>query len=132
MVDLAQVQVGDSVLGLDVTHVDTSSLGSSGTVGTVGFDGEITLTGTYTNEPLAEAAPPVPCFYVAEESVNQLPQVEGDSRISWFCFTNGEAAQTALGDRTDEPVTIVIDQYTINYIPSDVTNEAEFVRLAAP
>lgn len=131
-IDLAQVKVGDSVLGLEVVEVDASSWGTGSMGGTVGFDGEITLTGTYANEPLAEAVPPAPCFYVADESADRLPQVQGDTRIPWFCFTNGEVAQAALGDRTGEAVTIVIDQYTIHYVPSDVTNEAEFVRMANP
>jgi hypothetical protein len=132
VVDLAEVQVGDSVLGLEVARVDASTMEAGETVGTVAFKGEITVTGTYANQPLAEATAPTPCFYVIEESAAQLPQVEGDTRIPWFCFTNGEVAQSALGDRIDDPVTIVIDQYTVNYIPSDVTNGAEFIRVAAP
>lgn len=132
--DPAQVQPGDRVLDLEVTRVDVSQLEPGNRyVGTVTFEGEVTVSGTYvgyTPPGMEETGESLPCFKVDESSADQLPRFPEDERNAWFCFDNPEVVQQTLGEPADQPVTIVIDNFEYAYIPSDVTNQAIFIRVA--
>ncbi len=129
--DPAQVQPGDRVLNLEVVSVDVAQLESQERyVGTVVFEGETTLSGTYSAFTPADTNESFPCFNVDEDSAAQLPRFPEDERNSWFCFDNAEAVQQALGEPANQQVTIVIDSFEYAYIPSDVTNMATFIRVA--
>lgn len=132
--DPSQVEPGDRLLGLEVVDVEVSSFGSDAYVGTVEFRGEVTLSGTYSPQTaLVGSERAVPCFFVSEVSNTQLPRFSNDERNPWFCFTNPDAVQAAFGNTsTEQPATIVVDAYKTVYIPSDVYNEARFVRMATP
>lgn len=130
--DPSQVEAGDEVAGLEIQSVDVNWFEAyNGYVGTVQFQGETTVTGTYeqlyTPEENLES---FPCFRVNAEAASQLPRFEGDQRNPWFCFSNAEAAQQALGDVEELPnQTIVIDNFQYVYMPSDVFNSATFVEI---
>jgi hypothetical protein len=129
--DPSRLQVGDRLLGLDVISTDVSAFGSDAYVGTVSFSGDITVQGTYSPQTeLVGSDRPIPCFFVNDASNSQLPRFENDERRPWFCFTNPEDVKAAFGHSTaEQDATIVINAYTTVYIPSDVYNEAQFVRL---
>jgi hypothetical protein len=68
--------------------------------------------------------------------------MSGDERYAWFCFSNPDEAEAALGppprgrrEHGGRPVDVVINQYEYVFEFSDVYNAAEFVRetsLATP
>lgn len=127
----SQLTLGDRVLGLDVVGIDVSAFGHDGYVGTVEFRGNVTVQGTYSPQTeLVGSDRGVPCFFVSDRSNIELPRFENDERLPWFCFTNPDAVEAAFDYTTaEQDATIVIDSYTTVFIPSDVYNEARFVRL---
>jgi hypothetical protein len=129
--DPAQVEPGDRVLGLEVTRVNVSRMEPQDQwVGTVNFEGEVTVSGIYSAYTPADLNESFPCFNVDENSAEQLPRFPEDQRRTWFCFDNPEGVLQALGEPSNQSVSIVIDRFEYAYIPSDVTNRATFVRVA--
>lgn len=133
MFNPSEVEPGDTVAGLRVVSVDITPFQDSREfIGTVQFDGEITVRGTYSpNTAFSDGAEGIPCFYVDETSETQLPRFQWDERNSWFCFSNPDAVKQAFPDVTTEQenTTLVIDDYVTIYAPTDVVNEATFVRI---
>ena len=126
--DPVEIQQKERFLGLDVVKVDLRPFGENRWVGEVTFDGEVTVSGTYKPNPLiGESQRGGPCFYVDKRTENKLPRLKGDERFMWFCFDNSQAVLESLGT-VEKEVEIVIDDYKMIYIPSDVTNMATFVR----
>ncbi|GEM_PF-6072639 len=132
--DPAQVEPGDRLLGLEIADVEVFSFGPDAYVGTVEFQGEVIVSGTYSPQtalPGSEVG--IPCFFVSGDSDSQLPRFGHDERDPWFCFTNPEIVQAAFENSSAEQLaTIVVDSYKTVYVPSDVYNEARFVRIEAP
>lgn len=63
-------------------------------------------------------------FNPNETTRTRLPHVFGDSRNDSFVISNYEEALDMLKDYKDEIVTIQIDEYLIDDLPSEVFNEA--------
>lgn len=147
--DAETLQEGDIIDGIHATAVDfRRAPGDSMWIGHATFVGEITVSGRYAAHFDCTDAPEIcqPCFYPDSTSADRLPRLEHDERHAWFCFSNPEAAEDALGEppaRRPRPTgiqqqnqyietegeerTIVIDRYNYVYTRSDVHNEAEFV-----
>lgn len=147
----SDVQPGDKVAELTVTSVgpvDESSgardpLDSDAPIpnASVRFSGQVVVTGYYTavsearqRELADEAGYYNPSHRVCmreidKDSAARLPQMAGDSRSLSFCFRNIDEAAAALGEDTEGKATVVIDDYTINVFPSEVTNYARLVEV---
>ncbi|MCT4598290.1 MAG: hypothetical protein N4A50_10485 [Vallitalea sp.] len=63
-------------------------------------------------------------FYPNEATRTRLPHVFGDCRNDCFVISNYEEALDMLKDYKNEIVTIKIDEYLIDDLPSEVFNEA--------
>lgn len=128
----SQVTVGDRILGMEITSLEATTISDGVYYGHAQFSGETTVTGKYDPQTyLPGSIEGIPCFYVSPESNDQLPRFINDERDPWFCFTNPSDVITAFGD-IEEPVdnvTMVINQFQTEYVPTDVVNQAEFVRL---
>lgn len=128
--DPATVKVGDRIQGLLVEKVDVQEFGDSMT-GTVAFRGEVTVTGTYKPHPQFPDVQSL-CFDVDADSAAQLPRFQNDDRKVWFCLNNQETAVQQLGAiGTTGKATIVIDQYTTIFKPTDVVDGAVLVRVVS-
>lgn len=131
----AQVKPGDSVAGLTIVAIEATPYQDRGYVGTAKFRGETTVSGTYKLAPdAADAGTGNPCFFADAASASKLPRFANDERVPWFCFTNAAAVEQALGQptATGKQVTIAIADYETVYQPSDVVNQAKFVRVVEP
>ena len=72
------------------------------------------------------------CFEADAKSAASMPRWSGDTRKSWFCFTNQEEAQKSLAAVGEtRAATIVIDRFTIQRGMSDQVNSAELVRVVS-
>lgn len=129
--DVEQIQVGDVVAGMRVEAV--SAYGDPGQPPdtefpsvTVGFSGQVTLTGSFEYfPPDDEFFPEVVCFFPDETSAGRLPVMAGDGRNVWFCFDNVDEARRVFGGQPGTgTATVTIDAYTIHRYPSEVVNTA--------
>jgi hypothetical protein len=125
--DPGALQRGDSIDGLRVARVDVWRPAGGGYVGSVAFDGEITVAGRYQahfDYPEHQAI----CFVVDPATAHRLPRFPQDERYVWFCFQNQEVAATLLGPAgSTGTATIVIDDYTTRREYSDVYDTATLV-----
>ncbi|MBD1850536.1 hypothetical protein [Leptolyngbya sp. FACHB-711] len=125
--DPTTLQVGDRIQGLEVRQVDVQKAFDGSMVGTVAFQGEVLLTGTYRPHPQSPDVQSV-CFDGDAASATQLPRFLNDDRKVWFCFENQEAAIQQLGTiGTTGKATIVIDQYTTIRQFTDAVDSAVLV-----
>ena len=128
------LQPGDSLLGLHVATIDfRRAFEDSVWVGTAAFEGEVAVSGRYGAHFDCRGVPEmcIPCFYADSSSTLRLPRLSSDERYAWFCFSNPEDVERALGappPDSERLATIVIDRYTYIFSFSDVYNEARFVR----
>ena len=126
--DPARVRVGDSVAGLRVDARDVRPASDGEWVGTVRFAGAVTIGGRIMAHPDPDVA--TPCFEADEASATRLPRWAGDTRRSWFCFTDAGSAATRLGAaRPARAAVVTVDSYTVHYARSDVVNSARLVRV---
>ena len=126
---VAGLQVGDSLLGLRVARAEVApeSGDSSGWYGSVDFEGEVELRGSYRPHPEYPELREL-CFYPDEESASRLPRFPNDVRTSWLCFSNQAEAQRELGALPEAgTATILIDDFHYLFQPSDVYNAARLV-----
>ena len=99
-------------------------------VGSARFVGELTLSGRAV--PHVDANVREVCFEPDAASAALLPHWSGDTRRTWFCFSNQPEAQQSLAAlREKRLATVVIDRYTINKGQSDQENSAELVRVVS-
>jgi hypothetical protein len=127
--DPGRVRPGDRVGDLAVDRVAIDRAIDSSFVGTIGFKGELELSGSTIRHPEADASDAA-CFEANSFSAARLPRWAGDRRRAWFCFTNAKAARRALGAPPPERnARIVLADFVINRGLSDQVNSARFVRL---
>lgn len=108
---------------LTVSRAADSSL-----VGSVRFAGELTLTGRAI--PHFDSGVNEVCFEADAASAAGIPRWVGDTRRSWFCFSNQAEAQQALAALHEvRPATVVIDRLTIHRGLTDQVSSAELVRV---
>jgi hypothetical protein len=126
--DPARVRVGDSVAGLRVDALDVRQASDGEWVGTVRFAGAVAIGGHTMAHPDADVA--APCFEADSTSAARLPRWTGDTRRSWFCFTNVDSAAAWLGPMVlARAAVITIDSFTIHHAHSDVVNSARLLRV---
>lgn len=131
VVDANALSIGDAVAGLRLAEkrIEAAPASPLGVTGSLSFDGEIELTGSYRahfDYPDVRE----PCFWVDLRDWEKLPRVKGDERLKWFCFENDADAIRQLGALGSETrATIVIDDYTTNLQQSDVWDTARLVRV---
>jgi len=87
------------------------------------FEGEATVSGKYTYE--LQSMIPGGCFYVDDETLENLPRINTDRRTAFFCL----GTENPLGTENRESVTIVIDSYTDYMVGAGVANQANVVRI---
>lgn len=98
-----------------------------GWVGSVRFEGDLTLRGEIRPHPADEESRDI-CFFPDAASARLLPRLAGDERTSWFCFTNPSEARRLLPDDAERRrLTITIADFRYAYSFSDVHNEARLV-----
>lgn len=121
------LQVNDEVASMTVIEADFTDISAK-----VAFKGEATISGTYKYDPNHEFIDGVQ-FIVDEESAKKLPKWARDERYVWMMFTNDEEVRDVLGieegKESEGSLTVVIDDYVINYAPTEVWNTATFVEL---
>ena len=122
------LQVNDEIASMTVTEADFTEISAK-----VTFKGEVTISGTYKYDPNHEFIDGVQ-FIVDEESTKKLPKWVNDERYVWMMFTNDEEVRDVLGIEegvaSEGTLTVVIDDYVINYAPTEIWNMATFVELA--
>ena len=91
-------------------------------VGSVEFEGSVTLSGTYRPH-YDYPEPDLQCFFLNEASASKLPRFPEDERVSWFCFSNLDEARRLLRPSPDTgAATLVIEAFRYAYSFSDVFN----------
>ena len=120
-------QVGDTIGGLEIVSAALSPVpGEAGVwVGEVRFSGTVHLSGARRPHPSDEELGAV-CFFPDSSSASRLPRLRSDERVSWFCFSNPDAAES-LAIHPPSAQQITVDDYTYNYSFSDVFNTARLV-----
>jgi len=134
--DLKGIKVGDIVTGMTVTSVvpyDAEHGAISEDNYKIQFSGQATITGNYqiyapNDGGMGITSDDVCVIEVNEQTVANLPKEKSDNRGVWFCFTNPADAKSALGSEPGtKTATMVVDEYKINYYPSEVYNTAKFI-----
>ena len=126
--DPATLTRGTKVGTLTADMLTVSKASDSSLVGSVRFDGELTLTGRAI--PHFDSGVNEVCFEADAASAAGIPRWIGDKRRSWFCFTNQPEAQEALAAlREVRPATVVIDRLTVHRGLTDQVNSARLVRV---
>lgn len=127
--DARQVKEGDIVSGLKVTKVEVHNAGDEDYDAYVDFEGEVTVSGTFTHNLNDEFFDHEITFKVDEESAAMLPKLAHDQRYVWFMFMNHDEAEKALGDPgTEGKATVTIKNYSIKYAHTEIWNTADFVK----
>ncbi len=123
-------KVGDFVVGMEITEAKMSK--EPVYTGTVSFKNEVTVKGTYRYDPLHEFLDGI-MFIVDEESLPFIPKLAWDERMVWFAFGNDREARNWLGVTDgvaqEGQSTIVIDEYQINYMLTEIWNMAKLVKV---
>ena len=129
--DPLAVRPGDTVAGLVVTRAEVQRAAADSTaVGTVAFEGELSIAGRLIPHFDPDAAARAVCFEADSGSAARMPRWAGDRRRPWFCFTNPARARATLGETTDsaESLRLRVADFTIHRGLSDQVNSARFVR----
>lgn len=123
--DAKQVKIGEQVAEMEIIALEVFEYAAR-----VEFSGEATVTGEYKHHEDDEFLAGEIAFKVADESMKQLPKMTDDERYLWFVFANKETAEAAFGPPGSEgQATVIIQQYTINYAPTEVWNTAKLIKV---
>jgi hypothetical protein len=136
---LADVKVGDIIAEMKVKFIrsfegyDIPPNYLSVNDLSIGFSGETTITGAYQNrktDPYTGADPKV-CFGdLDEQSKDKIPSIIWSVDYGVFCFSNQNLARESFSPEGSTGIaTIVIDDYTINKLPAEVTDMARLVKV---
>jgi hypothetical protein len=127
--DPAAVGRGSSIGNLTIDSIAaTPTALDSSLVGTARFAGELILAGRIMAHPDPELQ--ALCFEADSGSAQRMPRWAGDTRRSWFCFSNREEAAGMIGSTAPgKSLTVVIDRFTIHRGMSDEVNSARLVRV---
>jgi hypothetical protein len=131
--DPTTVKPGDRVAGWHLVDIES-------TPGTVHypydttkayFEGKATITGTIELVPETnELYGGMITFTPSEESIHLIPISHHDTRKKWLIFENQEEAKDILQlspGETLEGIKVTLADYSVQYVPSDVTDFATFV-----
>ncbi|KKQ43164.1 MAG: hypothetical protein US60_C0006G0008 [Microgenomates group bacterium GW2011_GWC1_37_8] len=134
--DISTVKVEDEVAGMKVTEIgpflDDTDIPLSENA-KISFGGKAVVTGSYffsgpMSAQSSEELDTVCMSDFTKESLEKIPKPASNNNSSWFCFTNKEFAFNQLGPVGSKGIaTVLIDNYTINIYPSEVTNTAELL-----
>ena len=129
--DVHAAEVGDVVVGLTIASLEVSEPDAPYLTAHVGFTGEVAVSGTVTayddHEQLGDAVC-VGSFDPASERA--LPRMLQDTRYAWFCFTNSDVASAEVfGSGTETDATVVVDEFTIHYAPTEMWNTSRLLRV---
>ncbi len=138
---LAKVKVGDIIAGMKVKFIrsfegyDIPPNYLSVDDLSIGFSGEVTITGTYHNDkvdPQTGFGGTV-CFDSLDEQLkDKIPSVVWNNEYIRFCFSNQDLAREIFKPEGSEGIaTIVIDDYVINKLPAEVTDKARLVKVVS-
>jgi hypothetical protein len=129
--DLLTAQVGDEVMGMEIVELETPGNGQY-YPSEITFKGQAEVTGDYTYHEESDAflAGSVCLRNLTQESLEKLPTIMGTSADNiWFCFKN-EEAQAEFGPQgSTGTATVVIDDYYIPLIESEVWKMATLVEV---
>ena len=134
--DPGALQLGDTVLGLEVVGVDVERVpGDSLWIGEIVFEGDLVVHGIYQRHrdwPVVE----VPCVHVVRSnSIARVPRFMPSGNLAeaprtWFCFENPELALQFLGiPEMAYEVVVVLDRYVVRRDVSDTFDTARLVEL---
>lgn len=134
--DARRAEVGDKVAGLKIVRIsDITERSEADYSASVAFSGEVILSGTYlcdTEESVAVmGGSPGVHFFVDGECASSLPKIQGDDRTLHFAFSNYHEALEFFGPPGRKgAAVVVIDDYTINFVPSCAgVNRARLVKV---
>ncbi len=129
--DAKKVKTGDTIAGMEITSVDVgANYDGERYPASVQFKGEKAVSGEYVHHPVGhEFLGSLVAFYVDDETKNNLPKLKQDERYVWFVFSNqSDAAKAFGGPGSKGRADVLIDEYKINYAPSDVYNTAKLIK----
>jgi len=97
--DAREIQIGDTILNMKVTHAEVPDNPEGNDYpAVVMFSGKATVTGNYYHHK--EEDPFLGheiSFAVDEDSAKNLPRLKHDERSLWFCLTNHDEAEMEFG-----------------------------------
>ena len=131
--DARQIKPGDTIMEMTVKTVSITPWQNDDSYSAVvEFEGRVTVPGNFKINKNDEFLGNLVSFIPDEESSAVLPRLSHDTRYSWFVFKNTDKVKDIFSSQGEEGLTtIVIDNYVINYAPSDVYNTAVFMELVA-
>ncbi len=134
--DAREIKPGDTIVGMEVKAVEVKPNINSGYEddysATVEFTGKVQISGIYKINNNDEFLGNLVSFIADEESATKVPKLSHDTRYVWFVFENTDKAlETFKTQGIEGMATIIIDNYTINYAPSDIYNTALLIELVA-
>ncbi|MFO7929282.1 MAG: hypothetical protein R6U35_06425 [Candidatus Humimicrobiaceae bacterium] len=131
--DAREAQVGDLVAGMRIENI---KIGPSGYPeeeeysATVEFSGKAVIEGRYVNNTDDEFLGNEVSFIVDDEFTHMLPRLKHDKRYTWFVFSNSQKANKSFApEGSSGRARIAIDNYIINYAPTEVWNLAKLVEV---
>jgi len=121
------LRVGYRVDGLTVTMVERYFGDENSYM--INFAGEVTLTGTFINNPDGGYWNGID-FIVSDESLDKIPRLKSDSTVK-FQISNSDVAEKIIGESIQQgKATITFSDYHMTRIPNKPTSyTANFVRL---
>lgn len=127
--DARKVNAGDQVAGLKISKVEVHNAGDEDYDAYVGFEGEVTISGSFKHNLNDEFMDHEISFMVDEEAAAVLPKLAHDQRNVWFMFTNHDEAEKVFGaPGTEGKATVTIKNYSINYAHTEIWNTADLVK----
>lgn len=126
--DPTEVQVGDEVAGFRIKELEVGADGPNYSVVAL-FEGRAILKGKFVQYEGHDFLGNAATFEVDEANSDLVPKLTYDDRYIWFAFSNREEAIKLLEEYNQEGLIIEIDDYKINYAPTEVVNEASLVRV---
>lgn len=127
--DVEKAKIGDKIGNMTITKL---SGGKSDTptanYATVSFSGKETVSGKITYYPTGGFMGEAICMdRLSADSLSKIPKMINDTRDVWFCFNNLDEAREDLNNLTQ--ATVIINNYTIKYYPTEVYNTADLVAI---
>src|SRR5690606_5662483 len=123
----------EKIGSMSITHLSVSEEEAPSFGANVQFSGVVTVQGTYHYQPEHEFLGNEISFKVDDESLTQLPKLIQDERYIWFTFENQEEAITLLDiseqEKSEGEATVIIDNYKINYAPTEIWNTATLIQV---
>lgn len=129
-----EVVTGDKVAGLEIVEINVGQLEGAPEndyTANVKFKGELKVSGDYVyHDDSHEYHPNSICFTPDSQSEKLFPKIDIDERNIWFCFENHDFAAESFGPAGSKGTAeISIENYIINFIPTEITNLATLVHV---